>query len=237
MAVETQEAQIVRIRELSPSVREMTLAPRERSLSFRPGQWVSLHLPVGERPPLVRAYSMAEPETVSGRIVLAFDRVPQGLGSGYLFERQEGETVRLAGPYGKFTLPEDLSRELLLVARFTGIVPIRCILRHLFTRENPSRVTLIYSAPRAEDLIYHEEILEMASLYPAFKYLPPLSPGEAADPHRPCRQEIEVIGSIFAGRKDYFPMVCGVKAFVQPLRSYFKELGFGRGEARYETYD
>lgn len=237
MTVQTQRAEIVQTRQLSPLVREMTLNPLERKISFRPGQWISLHLPIGQRPPLIRAYSMAAPETASGHLVLAFDRVPEGLGSTYLFGLKEGETVIMAGPYGKFVVPENLSVDLLLVARYTGIVPIRSILRHLFTRERPRQVTLIYSTPSADELIYHEEFVEMDSLYPNFHYVPPLSPVQDKTPDRPCRQEIEVIESLFGNRKDYFPMVCGVQAFVDPLKSYFKERGFGRGEARYETYD
>ena len=91
MAVETQRAEVMSIRDLSPSVRELILSPLEHKISFKPGQWISLHLPVGEHPPLVRAYSMAEPQSPTGCLVLAFDRVPKGLGSGYLFMLKEGD--------------------------------------------------------------------------------------------------------------------------------------------------
>ncbi|HET8580464.1 MAG TPA: FAD-binding oxidoreductase, partial [Nitrospiraceae bacterium] len=86
MAQPTQQAQVVSVRSLSPTVRELVLSPLERKIFFRPGQWVSLQLPVGEHPPLVRAYSMAEPEASSGHLVLALDHVPNGVGSGYLFK-------------------------------------------------------------------------------------------------------------------------------------------------------
>ena len=78
MAEPTQDAVIVRVRDVTPRVREMVLLPSAQTISFVPGQWISLKLPVGERPPLNRAYTMAEPETPSGELVLAFDRVHQG---------------------------------------------------------------------------------------------------------------------------------------------------------------
>ena len=81
MAQPTQQAQVVSVRSLSPAVRELVLSPLARKISFRPGQWISRQLPVGERPPLIKAYSMAEPEASSGYLVLAFDHVPKGLGA------------------------------------------------------------------------------------------------------------------------------------------------------------
>src|SRR5213083_3427109 len=104
MGEPTQRAKVTRTGMLSPTVRELILMPLELKISFKPGQWVSLKLPVGERPPLTRAYSMAEPESSSGELVLVFDRVPGGLGSSYLSSVQEGDELILAGPYGIFTV-------------------------------------------------------------------------------------------------------------------------------------
>src|SRR5687767_6831533 len=128
MPAETQETVVEQIVDLSPHVREIVLRRPEPPLSFAPGQWVSLHLPVGEKPPLIRAYSLARPEEETGSLTLCLDRVPDGLGSGYLFERQVGDPITLAGPLGNFQIPEPLDSDLLFVAHFTGIVPIRCML-------------------------------------------------------------------------------------------------------------
>src|SRR2546422_777588 len=93
MGEPTQRAKVTRARMLSPTVRELVVVPLESKISFKPGQWVSLKLPVGERQPLTRAYSMAEPESSSGELVLAFDRVPSGLGSGYLVSEPTGDKI------------------------------------------------------------------------------------------------------------------------------------------------
>src|SRR2546425_9894489 len=126
MAEPTQRAKVMRVRWLSPTVHELTLIPVESKISFKPGQWVSLKLPVGERRPLTRAYSMAELESSSGELVLAFDRVPSGLGSGYLVSVKEGDELVLAGPSGNFTASLPWTGGLGLVAWFSGVVAIRC---------------------------------------------------------------------------------------------------------------
>lgn len=235
MAQPTQQAQVVSVRSLSPTVRELVLSPLEQKICFRPGQWVSLQLPVGEHPPLVRAYSMAEPEAPSGHLVLAFDHVPKGLGSGYLFTLKEGDRVVLSGPYGNFVVPEPLSHDLVFVARYTGIVPIRCIIKHLFMTPQSHEVTLIYGGPARAELIYHNEFTALAAAQTNFHYVPTILNRQKADGE--SRPETELMASLFADRRDVFPMICGVKAFVRPLRTYFTERGFERRGLRHETYD
>jgi len=230
MAEPSQPAKIIGVRDVGPSVRELTLLPVKWKMGFLPGQWVSLRLPVGERPPLIRAYSMAEAESPSGRLVLVFDQVPSGLGSGYLFTLKEQDEVEMSGPYGNFLVPESSPGSLMLMARFTGIVPIRCIIRHLALQPGAQRVTLIYGIPHPDNQLYHVEFSELARTQSSFHYLPVvLSKNESS--------ELELLQSLWAGRKDFFPMICGVKEFVRPIKSYLSEIGFDRKEIKVETYD
>jgi ferredoxin-NADP reductase len=231
MSPPLQPAVLLRTRTLSPRVREFVFLPRQR-IEFRPGQFVSLQLPVGPKPPLVRAYSMAEPQQPSGELVLALDLVPDGLGSTYLFGLQEGAEVTMSGPYGNFTIPEPPGKDLLLLARFTGIVPIRCMLKDLFSRPLSREVTLVYSSPGTREQIYHEEFLALSAAHANFHYLPRLlPPGGPGDP------ELDVLAELIGGRRDVLPVACGVKAFVGPIRTSLKEMGFDRREMRLEAYD
>ena len=90
---------------------------------------------------------MAAPGTPSGELILVLDRVPGGLGSNYLFLAKPGDELILSGPYGNFTLPPQIDRELLFVARYTGLVPIRCMLKHLYAQRHRGPVLLIASCP------------------------------------------------------------------------------------------
>ena len=76
---------------LTPPVRQLCIKPQATKISFQPGQWISLKLPVGSKPPLTRAYSMADPASPTGELTLVFDRVPGGLGSNYLFQLKSGD--------------------------------------------------------------------------------------------------------------------------------------------------
>lgn len=238
MAEASQQAAVISVRDLTPSVRELILSPLERAIHFRPGQWVSLKLPVGERPPLVRAYSMAEPEAASGHLVLVFDRVPQGLGSNYLYTLKAGDRVPLSGPYGNFAPPDPLPKDLVLIGRFTGIVPLRCILRRLFAQPSSHRVTLLYQVPGRAELLYDDEFADLAARHDRFRYEPMVLEADRGE-HSGAEYQpvLEKLAALFPGRTDFFPMICGTKAFVRPLRASLMERGFARKDLLVETYD
>lgn len=237
MGEPVQSARVLTVRTLSPGVRELTLRPETEPLRFKPGQWVSLQIPLEGPRPLVRAYSMAEPESPSGHVVLAFDRVPQGRGTGYLFALKEGDEVLFSGPYGRFVSPESGPNDLLFIARYTGIVPIRCIIMHLASAPAVSSMTLAYCAPGQSELIYDEEFTRLAS-QTNFRYLT-VTNESARELEKPVSEwaVMKTLGPYISGRTKFIPMISGIKAFVRPLRAYFLETGFDRREIRVETFD
>ena len=122
MAEFMQTAAVLSVNDLTPHVRQVVILPTVQNIAFQPGQWVSLKLPVGAKPPLNRAYSMAAPSIPSGELTFIFDRVPDGVGSNYLYTLKPGDGTQLSGPYGNFTLPMPLDRELILIARYGRIL-------------------------------------------------------------------------------------------------------------------
>ena len=234
MAEFTQSATVLSVNDLTPDVRQLVLLPVARKIAFQPGQWVSLKLPVGAKPPLNRAYSMAAPGTPSGELTLIFDRVPGGVGSNYLYTLKPGDDTQLSGPYGNFALPKQLDRELILIARYTGLVPIRCILKQLYAQRQTGSVLLVSVAPAEEELLVHQELLTLAVTHPGFRYLPLVAAGGE---QQGVDLTFSMIRPLIEGAPKVIPMLCGTKGFVRPLRVYFVEAGYDRKEVKTETYD
>lgn len=234
MAEPTQPATVLSATDLTPHVRQLVIKPKTAKIAFEPGQWVSLQLPVGPKPPLTRAYSMADPSSPYGELTLVFDLVPHGLGSTYLHQLKSGDELTLSGPYGRFILPETLDRELILIGRYTGLVPMRCLLKQLFFKKIHTPVILIAVAPHEEEILFHQEWLTMAVQEPSFRYLPIVAEeGESAA----VQQTLAMLTPLLTGQPKVIPMLCGTKAFVRPLRAYFMEQGYDRKEIKVETYD
>lgn len=234
MAEQTQLATILSVTEFTPHVRQLVLLPKEQPIRFRPGQWVSLKLPVGAKPPLNRAYSMAAPGTTSGELTLVFDHVTGGLGSGYLYRVKPGDELLLSGPYGNFALPQKIDRDLLFIARYTGLVPIRCMLKHLYARRQTGSVLLIAVAPAEDELLFHQELLTLAVTHPGFRYLPLVAAGGE---QQGVELTLSMLRPLIDGAPKVLPMLCGTKGFVRPLRAYFTKAGYERKEVKTETYD
>ena len=97
-------ATLTRIHEHLPGTRSLFLRlPGDERLAFTPGQFVSCELPVGDAPPLVRAYSLASsPE--DAELEICVDRVAGGPGSCHLFALAPGAEVAFTGPFGSFAL-------------------------------------------------------------------------------------------------------------------------------------
>jgi len=234
MAEFIQPATILSVNDLTPHTRQLVLLPTVQKIAFQPGQWVSLKLPVGATPPLNRAYSMAAPSTASGELTLIFDRVPGGGGSNYLYTLKPGDTTQLSGPYGNFTLPAPLDRELILIARYTGLVPVRCMLKHLYAQRQTAAILLMAVAPAEDELLFHQELLMLAVTHPGFRYLPLVASGGE---QQGVDLTLSMLRSLIDHAPKVIPMVCGTRGFVRPLRAYFVEAGYDRKEVKIETYD
>ena len=234
MAELTQPATVLSVTDLTPHVRQLVVKPKTTKISFQPGQWVSLKLPVGPKPPLNRAYSMADPSSPYGELTLVFDRVPSGLGSNYLYQLKSGDEISLSGPYGNFILPQILDRELVLIGRYTGLVPIRCFLKQVIVPKIHTPVLLIAVAPSEEESLFHQEWLTMAIQQSSFRYLPLVAQNGEAEA---VEKTLTMLTPIIMGQPKAVPLLCGTKAFVRPLRAYFMEQGYDRKEVKVETYD
>lgn len=234
MAEPTQRATVLSVTDLTPHVRQLVLKPKATKISFQPGQWISLKLPVGSKPPLNRAYSMANPASPTGELTLVFDRVPGGLGSNHLYQLNSGAEISLSGPYGNFMLPHTLDRELILIGRYTGLVPLRCILKQMFLSAIQIPILLIAVAPNEEEVLFHQEWLSMAAQHPLFRYLPLVAQNGEVEA---VEKTLRMLASLMGEQVKVIPLLCGTKAFVRPLRAYFVEQGFERKEVKVETYD
>lgn len=234
-----QNAEVVAIRHLAPDVREMVLRP-EQPFDFQPGQWISLHLPLGEKP-LVRAYTMAEPAAADGSVVLCFDRVKGGAASTWLFEVEVGTRIDLSGPLGNFVLPEDRKQGLIFIGWFTGIVPFRCMLLEMERSGLAHPTLVIYGAPNRNELVYHDEMRAMAERHDWLHYAPVGAEGGAERTIDDLLASLPAAAERFPGGIDparVHPMIAGIRAVVLPARAFFMErYGYERTQVQKETYD
>jgi len=211
--------------------------PAGAVLAFKPGQFVSVELPVDGGEPLVRAYSLASSPEDGKLLEICVDLVPGGPVSTSLFALRPGDSLSFKGPFGTFVLDDPPATELVFVATGTGIAPIRPMVRRAVERGGTQAVRVLHGARVPEELVYRSELEGWARREPRLSWecflagrsagvgeSPPL---EAAVAERYVRAD--------AQRHRHF-WICGVGAIVHRLRDLLREAGYERRAVRYERW-
>lgn len=170
--------------------------------NFRAGQSFGV-IPPGTdangKPHKVRLYSIASPtrgEDGQGNVLATgckrvidehwdTHKLMLGVCSNYLCDLQVGDEVRVTGPAGKrFLVPDDPSKhDYLFFGTGTGIVPFRGMTIDLLEAGCTSQIVLFMGSPFTQDLLYHEQFLELAEKHDNFHYITAISRERQEDGH------------------------------------------------------
>ena len=170
---------VTRIEEETPNTRRFWIRiPELDAFDFLPGQFVTLDLPIHEKPnKRWRSYSIASAPDGSNVFELFIVLLESGVGTTYLFnEVRVGSELTLRGPMGVFTLPSAIDEDLYFICTGTGIAPFRSMLHHIHTHGLTHRnLYLLFGTRTREDLLYYEEMRALEREIRNFYYLPTLS--------------------------------------------------------------
>jgi len=199
------------------------LQAMESTFSFRPGQWLSLRLPHEGRE-LVRAYSLLEPDRVS----LCLDVVPGGLVSPRLATLQPGALLEGAGPAGNFVLPDPLPQQIIFCARFTGAVPVHCLLCHLARLPGRPQAQLLYSLPRGSKLL-EEHFSALEATWPELII-------HRIEDEPEAQAEGRILLDLLTHLAQPWLMIAGRSAYVKQLRETAQSAGLPKQRILFEKF-
>jgi CDP-4-dehydro-6-deoxyglucose reductase len=170
---------VIRIENHTPTTRQFWIqVPELENFDFTPGQFVTLDLPIHEKPnKRWRSYSIASWPDGTNVFELLIVRAMGGLGTAYLFDNVTvGSELTFRGAQGVFELPEKIESDVFLICTGTGIAPFRSMVNDLNLKGKPSHnVHLIFGCRKKEDLLYYEELKTLEEKTDWFHYHPTLS--------------------------------------------------------------
>src|ERR1700753_4202495 len=174
-----QTGKVIRIENETESTRRFWIQlPALDSFDFEPGQFVTLDLPIHEKPnKRWRSYSIASWPDGTHVLELVIVLLEGGAGTNYLFnEVQVGSELILRGPQGIFTLPETIEKDLFFICTGTGIAPFRAMSHHILNCNVPHRdIYLIFGCRHFDDCLYRRELTGLAEKLTGFHYIPTFS--------------------------------------------------------------
>src|SRR5215213_2609675 len=209
--------------------------PEVSSFDFTPGQFVTLDLPIHEKPnKRWRSYSIASwPE---GNVIeLLIVLLEGGAGTTWLWNNVTvGSELTLRGPQGVFTLPEEIDKDLFFICTGTGIAPFRSMLHHMKQHNIPHKnVYLIFGTRAQRDLLYHQELKELQKEIEGFQFLPTLS----REQWDGCSGYVHAVYEKLCEQKQPAQFyLCGWKAMIDEARKRIVELGYDRKAIHLELY-
>lgn len=210
--------------------------PELEQFDFIPGQFVTLDLPIHERPnKRWRSYSIASwPDgTNVFELVIVLDK--DGAGTPYLFnDVQVGTELTVRGPQGVFTLKEPIEKDLFLICTGTGIAPFRSMVHHIYNKKiQYHNIYLIFGCRTKDTLLYFNELNELQQQMPNFHYIPTLSreawEGKTGYVHAAYE-------SICADKRPANFLLCGWKGMIDEARKRISDLGYDKKDVHVEIY-
>lgn len=186
--------------------------------AYRPGQFLTVRVPLPGGGSLARCYSLCSSPHAGDRPAVTIKRMASGYASNWIADNVTAGTVLdLLPPAGTFT-PASLDADFLLFAAGSGITPVMSILRSALAAGR-GRVVLIYANPDERSVIFGSRLAELRSAAPdrllVLHWLDVLTgPPDAA--------ALRELARPYAGYDCY---VCGPDPYMAAARQALSDLG------------
>lgn len=228
---------VIKIEQQTHNTRRFWIqVPELTSFDFKSGQFVTLDLPIHEKPnKRWRSYSIASWADGSNVFELCIVLLEGGAGTTYLFnEIKEGSEITLRGPVGVFTLPDPVEKDVFLICTGTGIAPFRSMVNSIkLHATNHKNVHLIFGCRTQKDLLYYDELNQLQNDLPGFFYHPVLSREEWDGKKGYVHQVYEELCS---EKQPASFFLCGWKAMIDEAKQRIQALGYERKAIHQELY-
>jgi ferredoxin-NADP reductase len=226
-------------------------------LAFRPGQYLTFSLQVGDgagsvagaKRSLTRCYSLSnQPELENYRITIkripspaGRPDLPPGAASNHFHDRvQEGDVLKVKAPSGHFFIDPDATVPAVFIAGGIGITPMMSMLRWCVAQQPERAVHLYYGIRNSADHAFKDLLQELAGSHPALRlHIVYSGPGpddiQGRDYQHVGHIDLELLrGSLPHGRHQFY--VCGPPPMMQMLVPALREWGVMEDDIHFEAF-
>ena len=201
-------------------------------LKFAAGQFISILIPLGDETRR-RPYSIVSTPPQSDLLEICFNRVADGRGVGWLFERAVGDPIEFMGPFGTFTMTAPPQIETIFIAEGTAIAPILPMLQRRAIGTPRLDVACFMRRRACEHILYREKLEALADSDSNFKFETIVN---QPDLYEHLYDEVNrrwVVGDANRARQFY---ICGVGKGVIRIRDLLRSSGYERRAVHYEQW-
>lgn len=228
-------ATVTSVRRATPSTRILRVRLDNGVFRFTAGQAAEIGPPAAAGLVPYSIASAPEDAAADGCIEFLVKIDPRGRWGDHYDPLHRGQKLRVRGPLGRFTFPEDpAERHFLFIAGGTGIAPLRGMIRH-GRQSVPGTFRLLYSARTPLDFAYRRELCAMARRGEIELTL--TATRDVTQKWRGERGRIAATQlAALLDAPDTLCFVCGPTAMVEEVPRMLRALGIDRARIRIEEW-
>jgi len=222
----------------TPSTKTLRLVAVDRTLPpFQAGQYLSLFMEIGGIR-TSRPYSISSQPNQTGYYDITVKRVEQGLVSTYLLDSVgRGDELVSSGPEGNFFFnPIVHKKNMVGIAGGSGITPFVSMIREITDRGLDRTMHLFYGNKTDEDVIFHEELTQLAKRFDNISYIPVIEEPAGAYTGACGYVTGGLIRDLMGDIEDKSFFICGPQGLYDFCLPELESLGIPRRKVRQEMY-
>jgi ferredoxin-NADP reductase len=214
------------------------VAPSGAWFRYRPGQFLTLELPVPGGA-VWRTYTLSSSPSRPLGVSITVKAQAASVGTRWMLDRlRPGMRLRAKGPAGIFTIPTRGKGKYLFISAGTGVTPSLAMTNYLYDRGTDIDVVLVSCARRPAEIIGRRRLELMASRVPEIKLHFIVEQDDPYDVWTGYRGRLNqimlgLIASDYLEREVY---CCGPEPFMQAVRDMLIALGFDMARYNQESF-
>jgi len=210
--------------------------------TFQPGQFISIKVNI-DGAEYKRDYSIFS-APFENTLHICVKAIEEGKVSKYLVENTKlGDIFEITQPMGKFGIPikPNEKRTLAFFSAGSGITPIYSILKNILHQEKNTSIYLFYSNKTENDVIFKDELDQLAQINPHFNYFNFYSQQSTKDPLFTGRLNSNklklIINQLIEWDEVDEVLICGPNEMTQELINACIEFGVYRENIHFELFN
>ncbi len=223
----------------APNVVTFTFqAPSGALFNHKPGQFVTLELPVPGGP-LHRTYTISSSPSRPTSLTITVKAQNASLGTRWMLDTlRPGMRLKATGPAGGFSYVDHPSRKYLFISAGSGITPMMSMTTHMYDAGRDPDIVFVNCARRPSEIVFRERLEHMAARIIGIELAWVV---EGTDPYQPWTGFRGTLNQLILGlvAPDYLErevFCCGPEPFMQAVRDALYGLGYDMDRYHQESF-
>lgn len=231
--------EVIGVTDEAPNVKTFTFRSEPASwFRYKPGQFVTLELPIAEGP-LLRTYTLSSSPSRPLSVAVTVKAQATSVGTRWMFDNlRPGSRIKAHGPTGHFTHFGHAASHYLFISAGSGITPMMSMLRWFADCAPNADIAFVTCARRAEDIIFRNELELLGRQMPGLTLRilvrqPSAQDSESGHTGRIDRHSLPLLVPDLQGREVF---CCGPDAFMREMQDLLQASGFDMAHYHQESF-